>query len=160
MRLKRLISDKSGNTIFSRRFWKFLKQRMKYGFDQSDTLNLSYTIAEFILPRLKMFRDVTVGYPAGQKISGIEEWKETLDKMIMAFDYIIKYDNHNHDFEKELKDKAEQLTKTLTPEEIKAYKSPWSYPRYNDIITDMDYYNYSVREGLDLFAKYYNNLWW
>lgn len=160
MRLKRLISDKSGNTIFSRRFWKFLKQRMKYGFDQSDTWDLCYTVAKFVLPRLKMFRDVTIAYPGGFGFNNIEEWKETLDKMITAFDYIIKYDDYKCDFAKELKDKAEQLTKALTPEEIKAYKLPWSNPRYNDIITDRDYYDYTVKEGLSLFAKYYQNLWW
>lgn len=53
--------------------------RLKHGFDQSETWSLDCTIIRFILPRLKMFRECVTGHPANY--TG-EEWDEILGKMI------------------------------------------------------------------------------
>jgi hypothetical protein len=69
---------------------KFVKQRMEKGFDSSETWALDSTIARFILPRLKCFREQVGGYP--YFFSTIEEWHEILDKMILAFELSNKDD--------------------------------------------------------------------
>ena len=102
---------------------KEIKKRKKYnkklrkdikqnGFDKSECWNLDITIAKFILPRLKYFRETTISYP--QADMGLDGWHEILDKMIYSFDEILKDDS-----------------------------------------TDQD----KIQEGLELFAKYYMNLW-
>ena len=102
---------------------KEIKKRKKYnkklrkdikqnGFDKSECWNLDITIAKFILPRLKYFRETTISYP--QNDMGLDGWHEILDKMIYSFDEILKDDP-----------------------------------------TDQD----KIQEGLELFAKYYINLW-
>jgi hypothetical protein len=94
---------------------KWWWQRRTRGFDDRDLWSLDYTIAKFILPRLKSFKYNTIAYPATPKMmkiqfdrslsekehkkalkeAGIEaekEWGEALDKMILAFQYIIEDD--------------------------------------------------------------------
>ena len=102
---------------------KEIKKRKKYnkklradlkqnGFDKSECWNLDITIAKFILPRLKHFRETTISYPSTD--IGLDGWHEILDKMIYSFDEILKDDSTEHD---------------------------------------------KKQEGLELFAKYYVNLW-
>lgn len=91
----------------------FKQQRLERGFDDSETWALDCTIAKFIEPRLRRFKEIKAGYPAN--ISE-EKWDDILDKMIYAFECINKdttYDNEDQ-----------------------------------------------VNEGLDLFRKYFFNLWW
>ena len=47
------------------------------GFNPEECWSLDYTIAEFILPRLKYFRKVTCGYPGC--LNSMDEWYEILD---------------------------------------------------------------------------------
>lgn len=81
-----------------------------------DTWNLDYYIAKFILPRLKLFKKVGMGFPCDLK--SINEWYDILDKMIAAF-MILSTDEINTQDEQKI-----------------------------------------VNEGLDLFRKYYQDLWW
>lgn len=62
---------------------KFFYQRFIRGFSDDDLWNLDKTIAEFILPRLKRFKEIQCGHPSEMTE---KEWKETLDKMIYAFE--------------------------------------------------------------------------
>ena len=94
---------------YNKKLRKDIKQN---GFDKSECWNLDITIAKFILPRLKYFRETTISYPDNDK--GMDGWHEILDKMIYSFDEILKDDS-----------------------------------------TDQD----KIQEGLELFAKYYVNLW-
>ena len=94
---------------YNKKLRKDLKQN---GFDKSECWNLDITIAKFILPRLKYFRETTISYP--HTTIGLDGWHEILDKMIYSFDEILKDDS-----------------------------------------TDQD----KIQEGLELFAKYYVNLW-
>lgn len=74
--------------------------KKKYGFDYRETWNLDYEIACFILPRLVYLKDHCGGYPYnlarvasdGFTIieSGHEEWKKILNKMIKAFEIVVK----------------------------------------------------------------------
>jgi len=70
-----------------RRYKKHLKQLKKWGFSDSETWSLNLVIAEFILPRLKRFREIDIGMPGCLTES---KWEEILDKMIFAFENIVK----------------------------------------------------------------------
>lgn len=96
-----------------KRWDDFKQQRLERGFDDSETWALDCTIAKFIEPRLRRFKEIKAGYPA---IMSEEKWDDILDKMIYAFECINK-----------------------------------------DTISDNED---SVDEGLDLFRKYFFNLWW
>lgn len=70
------------------RLWKrsikFLLQRLTRGWDDSETWNLETRLAEHILPRLKRFKEINIGYPPDLTW---EEWQATLDKMILALEW-------------------------------------------------------------------------
>ena len=66
------------------------RQRKKYGktkIKTSELWNLDYTIAKFIYPRLKAFKEIVNTHPCD---ISFEEWKYTLDKMILAFELLCK----------------------------------------------------------------------
>ena len=65
-------------------------QRLERGFDDTETWNLYVTIAGFVVPRLKRFKEVTIGYPASMTE---KEWDECLDKMIFAFETVLNEDD-------------------------------------------------------------------
>ncbi|MCK9596587.1 hypothetical protein M0R19_05345 [Candidatus Pacearchaeota archaeon] len=94
---------------------KFSKQRKTIGFDDSETWNLDLTIARFVLPRLKRFKEVTIAYP-GSMTS--EEWDEVLNKIICSFEILVS--NGGIDLE--------------------------NFETY--------------REGMELFYKCFQYLWW
>ena len=83
-----------------------------------DTYNLDMTIADFIIPRLELFKKVTDCYPS--QFDSMEEWYEILEKMIAAFKVI-------------------------------SCKTGIQRSEEDKLI---------INEGLDLFRKYYNELWW
>lgn len=66
------------------RYEKYKTQRMERGFDDSETWNLDLTIVNFMIPRLKVYKEKTAGYPG--KLSNIEEWYAILDKIIEGFE--------------------------------------------------------------------------
>lgn len=98
---------------------KFIKQRIKNGFDDSETWSLYSTIAQFIYPRLKRYKEVNNGTPMGLTEN---EWNDILDKMIFSFESIV---NDTIDF----------------------------------TIDEKENYN-KFEEGINLFAKYFLQLWW
>ena len=84
----------------------------------NDTWNLDITIAEFILPRLELFKKVVDCYPC--ELNSIEEWYDILDKMVESFRIITTSSSYKIDTKHEK----------------------------------------CVEQGLDLFRKYYHDLWW
>lgn len=71
---------------------KWLKQHGKY-VPYSDLWNLDITIANFVLPRLKKFKEENDGYPEREEMDTPEKWNEALDKMILAFEYVVSWDD-------------------------------------------------------------------
>lgn len=57
----------------------FAQQRLERGFDDSDTWSLDYTLACWLLPRLKRFREVTPAVPSS--LPNMEAWQEILEKI-------------------------------------------------------------------------------
>lgn len=113
---------------------KYLKSKGKY-IKSGELWDLDYTFADFILPRLKAFKKNTISVPAQLSET---EWNDILDKMILAFDYILddewwidsqQYDYLNNNFLLEVYLKEEK--------------------RRNAVI----------EEGLELFAHYFRDLW-
>jgi len=66
-----------------KKLFRELNFRRKYGFKSIDIFNLDYTMAKFILPRLKLFKETTFCHPHGLTM---QKWKNILDHMIYAFD--------------------------------------------------------------------------
>lgn len=69
---------------------EYHKQRMDNGFDDSETYSLDYTIARFIYPRLKRFKEVNNGVPGGLSE---QEWDDILDTMLDGFRLAATDDN-------------------------------------------------------------------
>jgi len=70
--------------ITDRRHKRFQRQRKTRGFDDTEIWSLDYTIAQFILPRLKEFRSWNCGYPSW---ATQEEWNKIVDDMIFFFEF-------------------------------------------------------------------------
>lgn len=64
---------------------KFSRQRMTRGFDESETWSLDSTICEFVLPRLKLYREII-----GKTIINHGGFFQKVDKMIVAFELLGK----------------------------------------------------------------------
>ena len=63
---------------------KFSKQRIKRGFDDSETWALDNTVTSFIYPRLKRFVKLAPDVCRPGNLT-IDEWKTILDRMLGSF---------------------------------------------------------------------------
>ena len=114
-----------------------------------DIYNLDSTIARFILPRLKFFRKKICSCPYGFTL---EEWKDILDKMILAFELILdksepNFGEHKCHIEK-INDKLSKLVEDSDSTfDTEAYRK-WHKDRQK-----------TIEEGLKLFAEYFQDLW-
>jgi len=132
----------------------FLYQKITRGFSDDVTWDIHCDISKFVLPRLKRYKELTNGYPGGLDE---QQWNEILDKMIYAFERIVK--NDEWDFVKYPPDYDFGWTtkQSIThPEYDEAVFNDDRKPDY----TEFDEVQKKIQEGLDLFAKYYRNLWW
>ena len=64
----------------------FKYQILTRGFADDELWSLDITIAEFILPRLKAFKDITYNYPIVMKTK--DDWGKKIDMMIEAFEIL------------------------------------------------------------------------
>lgn len=107
---------------------KYLKKHGLY-VEPRETLDLNLRIAKFILPRLKLFKKLTICYPGTGDMDTPEKWDDALEKMIHAFELFI--DNYNG-------------PDINFPDSMKIWE--------NDQV--------QIKEGLDLFAKWFQHLDW
>ena len=157
------------------KYW-FRRKRQKWttGFPHEESWDFKSALASWALPRLKYMKDNLHGYPSrlipeekleemfegkevvkeGQDIReeyGMKEWIKILDKIIWSFE--------NHDNEP-------------SPTEPENYDSRCNMIKYDDGSTEYEHlddrpwdwteceaHDKKVQEGLDLFAKYYKDLW-
>lgn len=114
------------------------KQLKKLGVyvNPKETWNLDITISKWIVPRLKQLRDTTHSYPGRDEAATPEQWEEILNKMILAFEL------------------AGQDAMDLYNG---GEDEPLNFEKYKDYVEN--YYNPHVQEGLQLFAKWYMDLW-
>lgn len=137
---------------------KYLKSKGKY-ISMSELWNLDYNIAKYLLPRLKAFKKNTMSIPASLTE---DEWDNILDKMIIAFEYIIaedswwiddpRYDYINYcHFSHSLS--VDGLRRVSITEEGRAKKIKEAHFR------EEKRRHAVIEEGLTLFAKYFRELW-
>lgn len=69
-----------------KRYKSYVRQLKKVGFSDTETWNLDSVISEFILPRLKRFKETCNGFPGGRGLT-MNKWYKMLDKMIFAFEW-------------------------------------------------------------------------
>ena len=157
------------------KYW-FRKKRQKWttGFPHEESWDFKSALASWALPSLKYMKDNLHGYPsrlipeekweeisAGKEIvdegrnireeHGMKEWNKILDKIIWSFE--------NHENEP-------------MPTEPENYDSRCNMIKYDDGSTEYEHlddrpwdwteceaHDKKVQEGLDLFAKYYKDLW-
>lgn len=127
---------------------KQLKKLGKY-VSSRECWNLDATIAEFIIPRLKKYKQETIGYPCldrelytktnEQKSITFEDWKNILDEMILAFELSLT----------DPFDELERLNLDI--------KNKTDYDIFMNICEER---NRKIERGLDLFKYYYQDLWW
>jgi len=69
-----------------KRYKKHVKQLKENGFSDAETWCLFAGISEFILPRLKRFKEINNGYPGDLTEA---KWDKILDNMIFAFEWAV-----------------------------------------------------------------------
>jgi hypothetical protein len=158
------------------RWIKWAYQKRTRGFSDRDLWSLDFTIALFVLPRLKAFRSNKIhGFPTlvlaeidpdyydkhssytDDKLNEIDQkcmdlWLSILDKMILAFENIIKDDDDLDSSDIEFIEKNDENgRKTI---EIK------SDPEKDKIRKKIrDKREKEIKEGLKLLCKYFQSLW-
>ena len=94
---------------------EFIKEKKKTGISPDELWSLDYAVAIFLVPRLKLFIERTIGYPT--QFKDFDEWKKALKKMLYSMKKIANDD----------------------------------VPLTN---------NKRFKEGIELFGKYFLDLWW
>lgn len=171
------------------KFFRRGDRRIDIKIENHDTWNLDHTLALIIYPALLQLKATKHGLPSnfiddkdenhgnGQQCfdfikedsdfvfeESIKRWDETLDKMIWSFQQIAidDYDDQYHHGEAKY-DFVKSLKKFPNPISGKIEDTF----QMVDTNPDEHWYDYvghqmhedRIQEGLDLFAKYYRNLW-
>jgi len=86
-------------------------QWCKRGFSDDVVWNFDYSIAKWILPRLKRFREIDLSLPTN--ITD-DEWKVILDKIIEAFELIkFEWEDEYNSIIDEYKEREEKIKEGL-----------------------------------------------
>lgn len=133
---------------------KFCYQKLTRGFSDAELWDLHHFMAEWILPRLIAFRDLDrMGFPGNLYEGGFgpdnpdeeyeeadKKWAEILGKMIWSFKYVLWDDSYDDKLGRELGigTFSEYIVKT----------------QEEKMIYDKEY-----QEGMELFSKYFMDLW-
>ena len=73
------------------RYEKFKLFKKQNGFSPDEIWSLYYNIGEFVLPRLKYFRNhPSIGTPA--ILQSHQQWLSILDQMIWSFEQVLSYE--------------------------------------------------------------------
>ena len=163
-------------------------RKIKVEIENHDTWNLDNTLALIIYPALLQLKATKQGVPSefaevggehhGTQDSfdfyqesyddawkaGLERWDETLDKMIWSFEQLLKgeYDEQYHhgdpkyDWIKSDKTFANPITGKVEETFQMVDKNPTEH--WYDSVGHLKHEE-RIQEGLELFGKYYRNLW-
>jgi hypothetical protein len=143
-------------------------QRKTKGYADEECWDLSYSTAKWILPRLKHLRDNLHGTPFNQEKKfdkntpydaqtlTLEEWKDRLDKMIYAFEFILNEDDildkcYPADYDWGWKVRPEEENDKESKRLIFNDNRKPDYTYFNEC-------EKRHKEGLSLFCLYYRNL--
>lgn len=127
---------------------KYLKEKGLY-VSNRELWNLDCTISDWIIPRLKKFKKLNIGYPSYDKKIYAEtkemvditfqDWNDIIDEMIVAFE-LIRIDPMDIAVEKDIN-----------------FKNKLDSKEFDDICIDRQK---KIERGLDLFKYYVQDLWW
>jgi len=140
-------------SYWARRKW----QRLTTGFEHHESFDYFHWNAKMAVPRLKMLRDNLHGCPAefapeGKDVEeGVKEWKEILNKIIWSFENI-----DNEPNPKKPDDYDPRHTRIEYEDGSVAYE-PFDDRKWD--WSEAEEHAKKVQEGLDLYGKYYLNLW-
>ena len=139
---------------------KWLKKHGQY-IAPKELWNLDYTVAKFVLPRLIKFKENSLGFPGYDEADTMNKWQDILQKMITAFEYIVTdddwwVDDPRYDYSDGIHIEIEKDKKTLFHFRI----DDWAKEIENNRDTEQDRRNEAIKEGLELFSKYFRHLWW
>ena len=145
---------------------KWLKKHGQY-IAPKELWNLDYTVAKFVLPRLIKFKENSLGFPGYGEADTMNKWQDILQKMITAFDYIVtdddwwvddpRYDYFDGFHVSEEKKPDEKFgTATVTTFIL----DDWAKEIEKNQSEERDRRNETIKEGLELFSKYFRHLWW
>jgi hypothetical protein len=143
-----------------KRFVIDIYQKITKGYADSETWSLDYSLAKWVVPRLKHLRDNVHGTPPNLEIEivgdndrytlTLDEWKSKLDEMIYAFEFVLTEDDI--------------LEKCYPPDFKWGFHSTidgkivWE----DDRKPDYTYYDECQKKylrGLELFKLYFRHLW-
>lgn len=91
---------------------KWFFQRRRYGFDDREIWNIDNTFYNWLLPRLKRFKEKTVCYPTNY--NSMSSWQKELINRISQLELIINYSYEEHNFP--------EFKRYLTSKEIETYQ--------------------------------------
>lgn len=139
---------------------KWLKKHGQY-IAPKELWNLDYTVAKFVLPRLIKFKENSLGFPGYDEADTMDKWQDILQKMIIAFEYIVTdddwwVDDPRYDYSDGIHIEIDKNKKTLFHFRI----DDWAKEIENNRDTEQDRRNEAIKEGLELFSKYFRHLWW
>lgn len=139
---------------------KCLKKHGQY-IAPKELWNLDYTVAKFVLPRLIKFKENSLGFPGYDEADTMNKWQDILQKMITAFEYIVTdddwwVDDPRYDYSDGIHIEIDKDKKTLFHFRI----DDWAKEIENNRDTEQDRRNEAIKEGLELFSKYFRHLWW
>lgn len=139
---------------------KWLKKHDQY-IAPKELWNLDYTVAKFVLPRLIKFKENSLGFPGYDEADTMDKWQDILQKMITAFEYIVTdddwwVDDPRYDYSDGIHIEIDKDKKTLFHFRI----DDWAKEIENNRDTEQDRRNEAIKEGLELFSKYFRHLWW
>lgn len=118
-----------------------------------------HVMAVYILGGLKAYKSCGNSYPGTLK--SYNEWMQLLDKMIWSFDQIVNEcpdDPETIHFNKKWKEAEEKgikLMKTNGNQIVFSEILDEGRPTKEEVLA----YHARIQEGLDLFAKYFRDLW-
>ena len=152
-----------GWKIFTPRAFKWWWQRRTRGFDNRELWDLWYPLAEHIAPRLRAFAESPgCSYPSGimAESHGIDDedsknvklWHNMVEKMARAFELML-LDGNDLDYS-DIK---------ITPGEKTACGRKMNIEKDDDMDAErnriMNEREEEIQEGLELFIKYFRDLW-
>jgi len=124
----------------------------KVQIDKWDSWSADHSMALIIAPLLKQLRDDTHGYP-GEEGMTMAKWKKILDKMIWSFEQLNGDDNESQFYS----GKIDWIETKLPNGNTECKKGP------NDTFKvdtkGLIKHNKKIQDGLNLFGKYFRNLW-
>jgi len=138
-------------------YTKCLWQRAFRGYSHRNIWSIDYYLTKIIPLMIKQLKEDTHGYPGGEDINSLEEWQKILDKMILGFEAAKRIQETKNWVEN---DNNEMYTIPSKDggREIK-FTNPWSDEQVKEFkrLDDLDFETFN--EGMELFGKYFFNLW-